>query len=112
MPAGIARRLRSPIASNTFLVDVPFGLTTPEVTLQATARDTSGNEGTSIPIPIDIEDADVTPPGTEVTAVAAPGGSATTLVSYQVTEGLDDLDHVDDGHIGIDAMHASGSRNR
>jgi len=37
----------------------------------------------------------VLPPTTQVTAVAAPGSSASTIVTYQVLKGLSALDHVE-----------------
>ena len=78
-----------------FTVDIPFGLTLPDVSLRAIAIDASGNEGSSIPVVIDVVDADITPPETEVTAASTPGGGSTTAISYQVTSGLEDLDHVE-----------------
>jgi len=82
-------------ASATFEIPIPFGLTSPDVTLRAFARDAAGNEGASVPVPIEVTDADITPPETVVTAVAAPGTAASTVVTYEVLSGFDDLDHVE-----------------
>ena len=87
-----------PAATSTqvvFSFTVPYGAPYPDVTLHAEAWDTDGNRSAAVPVPIVLSDADVTPPATEVTAVADPGGSASATVTYEVTDGLDDLDHVE-----------------
>ena len=83
------------LAGASFGFTVPFGVTSPNVTLRAFARDAAGNESASAPVPIVLTDADVTPPATIATAASAPGSGATTSVSYAVTDGLADLDHVE-----------------
>ena len=82
-------------ANAHFQVTIPFGLTSPGVSIRAFARDPSGNESASAPVTIEITDADITPPSTIVTAVATPGNSASTVATYQVLDGLADLDHVE-----------------
>ncbi len=79
----------------SFEVEVPFGLLDPEVSLRAYALDAAGNETPSTPVPIFITGADITPPETMVTAVSNPGAGATVTVSYEVTSGAGDLDHVE-----------------
>jgi large repetitive protein len=81
-------------AGATFHFRVPIGLVASEVSIRAFARDASGNEGASAPVPITISDADTTAPETVAIAASAPSG-ATTTVSYEVTSGLADLDHVE-----------------
>ena len=77
-----------------FEFTIPYGLTSPGITLHAYAKDSQDNEGTALPVDIIVTDADITPPETHVTAVANPGTGTTTLVTYTVTSGLEDLDHV------------------
>ncbi|MBU4011821.1 MAG: hypothetical protein KJ882_13765, partial [Proteobacteria bacterium] len=78
----------------SFEITIPYGLTAPGITLHAYAKDAQDNEGTAVPVDIIVTDADITPPETHVTAVANPGADTTTLVTYTVTAGLEDLDHV------------------
>jgi hypothetical protein len=80
------------VASFSFVI--PYGVTDPNVKIYVYARDAAGNEGTAIPVDITITSADITPPATIVTSVAAPGSSPSTTVTYQVTSGLEDLDYV------------------
>lgn len=82
------------LAGASFTFSVPLGLADPNVTIQAFARDASGNEAASAPVPIFVTGADITAPATVVTAASAPASGATSTVSYQVTDGLADLDHV------------------
>jgi large repetitive protein len=82
-------------AGATFSFVFPYGVPDPDVQIQAFARDAAGNEGTAIPVHIILTDADIAPPETVVTAVADPGTGASALVAYQVTNGLEDLDHVE-----------------
>ena len=81
-------------AGATFHFRVPIGLVASEVSIRAFARDAAGNEAASAPVPITISDADTTAPETVAIAASAPSG-ATTTVSYEVTSGLADLDHVE-----------------
>ncbi len=85
----------SPSAIASFSFVIPFGVTTPNVRILAYARDGYGREGAAIPVDIIITNADITPPATVVTAVADPGLNARTTITYQVTSGLADLDHVE-----------------
>ncbi len=78
-----------------FSFSVPYGITTPDVTIHAYAIDLDGNQGVAIPVEILLTDADVTPPDTIAIAVSDPAGGATALVTYEVLDGLDDLDHVE-----------------
>ncbi|MFO0689828.1 MAG: Ig-like domain-containing protein [Myxococcota bacterium] len=82
------------VAGATFRFRIPVGLVASNVTIRAFARDVAGNEGSSAPVPITIDDADKTPPETVATSASAPAG-ATTTVQYAVTSGLADLDHVE-----------------
>ncbi|MBI5016415.1 MAG: Ig-like domain-containing protein [Deltaproteobacteria bacterium] len=77
-----------------FSFTIPFGVVDPDLKIAAYATDAAGNERAAFPVDILITSADVTPPQTVVTAVAAPGTSAATTVTYQVISGLSDLDHV------------------
>ncbi len=81
-------------AGTTFRFRIPIGLVASEVQIRAFARDAAGNEATSAPVPITISDADTTAPETVAIAASAPSG-ATTTVTYEVTSGLTDLDHVE-----------------
>ena len=81
-------------AGTSFSFVVPYGISNPDVTIHAYATDTQGNEGAAIPVDIILTDADITPPETIVTAVADPENNAITVVTYEVTAGLEDLDHV------------------
>ena len=78
-----------------FSFTVPFGASSPDVQIHAWAKDAAGNEREAAPVPIVLTDADITPPETVVVAISNPGSGATASVSYQVTSGLDDLDHVE-----------------
>ncbi|MDX9975757.1 MAG: Ig-like domain-containing protein, partial [FCB group bacterium] len=80
--------------STTFTFTVPDDVPDPEVRIQAFARDAAGNEGQAAPVDIVVRSTDRTPPATEATAVSAPSGTNVT-VTYRVTDGLDDLDHVE-----------------
>jgi large repetitive protein len=82
-------------ASASFSFSIPFGTPSAQLRLIGYARDEAGNEGASLPIDLIVTNADLTPPATRVSAVADPGGSAATTLSYQVTDGLTDLDHVE-----------------
>jgi hypothetical protein len=82
------------IAGASFSFTIPFGGSDPNVTIQAFARDASGNEAASAPVPIVITDADVTPPATVATAASDPGSGASSIITFEVTDGLADLDHV------------------
>ena len=82
-------------AGATFTITVPFGTAGSELRINAYASDASGNEGAAAPLDLIITTADITPPATNVTAVAHPGSSPSTTVTYIVTEGLSDLDHVE-----------------
>ncbi|MFH1153807.1 MAG: Ig-like domain-containing protein [Pseudomonadota bacterium] len=89
--------------SADFSFTIPLGAPTPDVRIQAWARDINNNEGVSTPVDIVITSADITPPATEATAVSNPGGSTSATITYAVTSGLSDLDHVElyfrrDGH--------------
>jgi len=92
-----ARRLSPPAQGSNvvFSFAIPFGVPYPDVTIHAQAWDTLGNQGVAIPVPITISDADITPPATIITAVSNPGAGTTATVSYEVTDGLSDLDHVE-----------------
>ena len=84
----------SQTADALFSFAVPYGTGSPDVTIHAYAVDLYGNEGTAIPVDIILTDADVTPPETIATAVSDPADGTTLVVTYQVIDGLDDLDHV------------------
>jgi hypothetical protein len=74
---------------------IPFGVPYPDVYLHAYAVDTSGRTGTAVVVPIILTDADITPPDTIVTSVADPGSGPSSVVTILVTNGLEDLDHVE-----------------
>lgn len=80
--------------NRTFSFIVPPGAPDPALFIYGVARDASGNARTSSPVQVELTSADITPPQTVVTAIAPPGTSAVTTVSYTVTDGFDDLDHV------------------
>lgn len=82
-------------AEAVFTFRIPYGVTSPDVRIRAFAKDAAGNEGAAIPVDITITDADITAPQTVATAASAPGASTVTVVTCEVTEGLDDLDHVE-----------------
>ncbi|MCK6556256.1 Ig-like domain-containing protein [Candidatus Binatia bacterium] len=82
-------------AGADFAINIPYGLTAPDLIVRAYARDAAGNEAVSVPVGIVISDADITPPATVVTAVAPPGAGTTTTVTYDVADGLADLNHVE-----------------
>jgi len=82
-------------AGASFTFTIPFGVATPEASVRAFARDAAGNETASVPVPILVTDADITPPETVATAATPPGNGAVTTVSYQVTSGAEDLAHVE-----------------
>ena len=79
----------------TFTIPVPFGTASSELRVNAYATDAAGLEGAAAPLDLIITNADITPPATRVTAVAAPGNSPSTTVTYEITAGLADLDHVE-----------------
>jgi hypothetical protein len=79
----------------TFTISVPFGATSSELRITASALDLNGNKGISIPTEVIITSADITPSATRVMSVAAPGAGPSTSVTYEVTSGLSDLDHVE-----------------
>lgn len=79
----------------SFTINVPFGAASPNLMITAYASDEAGNEGSSAPVNVIITNADITPPVTNVTAVANPGSNPSTTVTYQIADGLADLDHVE-----------------
>lgn len=81
-------------AEHTFSLVVPFGLSDPEATITAYAKDAAGNERQATNVSITVIGADTTPPVTNATAVSNPGSGTTATLSYQVTDGLGDLDYV------------------
>jgi len=85
----------SSTADASFTITVPFGTAGPALGIVAYASDPSGNEGSTASLSVIITGADIIPPATRVTAVAAPGSNPSTTVTYQVTDGLADLDHVE-----------------
>lgn len=78
----------------TFNINVPFGVTIPDLTLRVFAKDAAGNETAATPFNVNITSADITAPITQATSVSAPSGTNVT-VSYVVNDGLPDLDHVE-----------------
>ena len=82
-------------ASVTFSFVIPFGLTDPQLKINAYATDVYGNEGAAIPVTVILTDADITPPETVAVDAADPGDTSTTVITYEVTDGMDDLDHVE-----------------
>jgi hypothetical protein len=86
-----------PLSANaSFSFTIPFGIQNPEVRILAYARDAAGNERASVPIDIVITDADITSSSTRVTSVTIiPSGNAVGTVTYEVSSGLSDLDHVE-----------------
>lgn len=80
--------------SVTVPILVPFGLTVPEVVLAATARDVAGNVGAASLVSVEITGADITPPETAAIGVINVSGEIAE-VEFEVTSGLDDLDHVE-----------------
>jgi len=87
----------APIAqtdSAHFSFSVPYGVGSPDATILAYALDLYGNEGAAIPVDIILTDADVTPPNTLATALSDPADGATLVVTYEVIDGLEDLDSV------------------
>ena len=81
-------------AGTSFSFIVPYNISNPDVTIHAYAVDTLGNEGMAIPVDIILTDADITPPQTLVTAISDPGAGSGATVTYQVTDGMADLDYV------------------
>ncbi|RIL05170.1 MAG: hypothetical protein DCC71_11320, partial [Proteobacteria bacterium] len=81
-------------ASASFRFAIPLGLVASQVEIRAWASDAAGNEGESAPVFVEITGPDTTAPATLAIAASAPAG-ATTTVTYEVTDGLDDLDHVE-----------------
>jgi large repetitive protein len=79
----------------SFTLTVPAGTPGTDLRLLAFASDAAGNEGAAIPVDVVLTGADITPPATAVTAVSDPGSGALVQVSYQVTDGLADLAHVE-----------------
>jgi len=82
-------------AGATFTLTVPPGTPGTALRLLAFASDASGNEGAAIPVDVILTGADITPPATLATAASSPADGAVTQVSYQVTDGLADLAHVE-----------------
>lgn len=80
-------------AEAAFTFTIPFAVQEPDIRIRAYATDATGLEGASAPVDIIVRDADQTPPSTIATAVSAPAGTSVT-VSYEVTDGLADLDYV------------------
>jgi len=86
----------APLSANaSFSFVIPFGVQNPDVRIFAYARDATGNERASIPVDIILTNADITPPETVIIAVANPGTSPWTTITYEITSGLSDLDHVE-----------------
>jgi hypothetical protein len=88
--------VQGPVASTnrTFSIPVPFGVPGSNLVLRAVAIDVGGNATTSAPVQVVLTGADITPPETIATAVSNPGAGVSATVSYTVTDGLADLDHV------------------
>ena len=82
-------------ANVTFSFVIPYGLTEPQLEINAYATDIYGNEGAAIPVTVILTDADITPPETVAVDAADPGNTSTTVITYEVTDGMDDLDHVE-----------------
>jgi len=82
-------------ANTTFTLTIPFNVTLSDLVLTAFASDAAGNQGHSAPVHVILTGADITPPATMATAASAPGAGTTTTITYQVTDGLADLDHVE-----------------
>ena len=85
----------SQTAEATFSFTIPYGVENPDVEIHAYAIDAQGNEGSTTPVDIILTDADITPPETAIAAVSEPGSSPITTITYGITAGLDDLDHVE-----------------
>ena len=81
-------------AQATFAFTIPYGLSSPDITLDAYASDSAGNEGAAVSVDIICTDADITPPETRATAISNPGSGTSATVSYEVTAGSGDLDYV------------------
>jgi len=77
-----------------FSFTIPYGVTDPQVRIQAYARDAQGNEGAAAPVDIILTDADITPPETRIVSAADPGAGPATTLTYEVLSGLADLDYV------------------
>ena len=82
-------------ASASFTLNIPANYGQPELRLIARARDAAGNVGAAVPVDLVITGSDITPPVTQVNAVTDLGMGSKVLVSYQVSDGLADLDHVE-----------------
>lgn len=82
-------------ATATFQLQVPYGLPDPNLRLFVYARDAAGNEGVAVPVDVIVTSADIIAPVTQATGAAEPGGTAVSVVTYEVTDGLDDLEHVE-----------------
>jgi len=82
-------------ANTTFTLTIPFNVTLSDLVLTAFASDAAGNQGHSRRSTFILTGADITPPATMATAASAPGAGTTTTITYQVTDGLADLDHVE-----------------
>ena len=81
--------------SAVFRFTVPYAGSSPDVRIRAYAGDAAGNEREAVPVDIVLTFADITPPETQATAASDPGSGTATTISYQVTSGSDDLDHVE-----------------
>ncbi len=81
------------LAAASFSLVVPHGPLGAELVIRAFARDEAGNEGRAADVRIQLTGADITAPETRVTSVTASSGPS-AAVEYEVTAGLDDLDHV------------------
>jgi large repetitive protein len=94
--SGVQEFAAGPQSTNAaFSFQIPSGLQNPDVRILAWAKDAAGNERVSAPVDIIISGADITPPSTHVTLLSIPDGSAVGMVTYEVTSGLSDLDHVE-----------------
>ncbi len=81
--------------TTSFEFGVPYNMDDPEVNIVASATDRYGNKAFSVPIKIIITDADITAPETSITNVDYPGNGSQCTITYEVTSGSEDLDHVE-----------------
>ncbi len=81
-------------ASATFTFTIPPEVVEGEIVIHGYARDAAGNEGRAADVRIAVQP-DTTPPATRATGVSDPGTGATATVSFETTDGVDDLDHVE-----------------
>lgn len=92
-----SKTFSTPTAHATALFDIviPHGIEDPDVRLYAYAVDASGNEGEAVPVRIVLTGADIKAPETRAIAVSATADPAVKTVYFEVSEGLEDLDHVE-----------------